>query len=113
MNYIYIHLGKNHNLCVSIIQSIKQIFEMDIVKNLPPELTRVIGSYLEYPEVPTCRLIKEIIDVYHIDHSWSHTKRTKKYHIDFILSFSEYYFDIINNVWDYESSRDYGNWIVV
>jgi hypothetical protein len=85
---------------------------MDIINKLPTELIRFIGSYLEYPEVPTCRAIKEVIKVYHIDHSWSHTKCTKIHHIDLQLSFSEYYFDIRTNVWDYESSCDYGNWIV-
>lgn len=85
---------------------------MNIVSNLPSELRRFVGSYLEYPEVPACQMIKEVIDAYNIDHSWSHTKRTKIYHIYLQLSFSEYYFDIINNVWDYESSCDYGNFII-
>ena len=80
---------------------------MNIINKLPPELRRLIGSYIEYPEVPTCCLIKEVIHLYHIDHSWSHTKRTKIYSIDLQLSFSEYYFDIINNPWNYESSHDY------
>lgn len=85
---------------------------MDIVKNLPPELRRLVGSYFGYPEVPTCQLIKEVIDVYHIDHCKYRTLRTGIYHIDLQLSFSEYYFDITHNVWNYDSSCDYGNWIV-
>lgn len=75
---------------------------MDIQK-LPSEIQYIIFSYIEYPKVPTHKIIKDKIDIYHKDHNWLYTKTGKRYHICNLISFSEYYFDIRQNSFDYIS----------
>ena len=60
---------------------------------LPIELQHMIWSYVGYPEIPSCQVIKDELRVYYNDHSRSLTKIYGKYFIHNIFSFSTYYFD--------------------
>jgi hypothetical protein len=76
------------------------------IQKLPPEIQHIILSYIGYPKVPTSKIIKDKIDIYYKDHNWEYTKMGRRYYVCNLLSFSEYYFDIIVNPYDYKSYID-------
>ena len=52
----YLHTSRGQTYTNRINYS--NLCDMDIFKNLPTELRRLVGSYYGYPEVPTCKIIK-------------------------------------------------------
>jgi hypothetical protein len=70
---------------------------MNLIKKLPNDICCIILKYVGYPRDPIYYLIKEELSMYNIDHSIYHSMLTKKYFIQDILLFSEYYFDKFKN----------------
>ncbi len=65
---------------------------MDLCK-LPCDILRNILSYVEYPETPSCKALKEEVFLYNCNNHWIYTRKPGYYHIHYMMSFSEYYFD--------------------
>ena len=70
------------------------------VNKLPIEIINMIFLYLENPEA---RVIKNEIKYYEKHHNWLGTKQTGLYLVKSFMSFSEYYFDVRNNPYEYDS----------
>ena len=71
-----------------------------MINRLPTEIMNMIFLYLENPEA---KLIKNEIKYYEKDHNWLGTKQTGFYLVKSFMSFSEYYFDVKNYPYDYDS----------
>jgi hypothetical protein len=70
------------------------------VNKLPSEIMNMIFLYLENPE---SRIIKNEINIYLHDHNPYYTKKKGLYLVKSFMSFSEYYFDVRNNPYGYDS----------
>lgn len=70
------------------------------LNKLPVELENKIIMYLQNP---VSILIKNIIECYETDYNWSYTKHVRLYYVKNFMSFAEYYFDIIDDPFNYKS----------
>jgi hypothetical protein len=75
---------------------------MDLHK-LPSDLLRNILSYVEYPETPSCKVMKEEHNIYNLDHNWIYTKQAGYFYVHNFMSFPDYYFDKRNDPYEYHS----------
>ncbi len=73
------------------------------INQLPDELCNMIFLYLENPEA---RLIKNEFAIYQTDHNYYYTKRSGHYYVKNIMSFSDYYFDKIQDPFEYISFQE-------
>ena len=70
------------------------------VNKLPIEIINMIFLYLENPEA---RVIKNEINIYLHDHNPYYTQKTGLYLVKSYMTFSEYYFDVKNHLYAYDS----------
>jgi hypothetical protein len=71
-----------------------------MINRLPTEIMNMIFLYLENPEA---KLIKNEMKYYEKDHNWLGTKQTGFYLVKSYMTFSEYYFDVKNDLYAYDS----------
>jgi hypothetical protein len=73
---------------------------------LPIELVNYIISFAPI-EPPHFKCMNHVICAYHQDHNWyAFDRGARFYHIKYLLSFSEYYFDTLINNEDYKFGQD-------
>ena len=80
------------------------------IMKMPLDVRKIIFQYIP-PEVYTnnvAKLIKNIIQVYEVDHDSELTKRAKMYYIKNILSFSQYVFKTLYEDEDEYDGCNYG-----
>ena len=97
-------LQNNSMNAETITQTFTEIMKM------PLEIRKTIFQYIP-PEVYTnnvAKLIKNIIQVYEVDHDSELTKRVKMYYIKNILSFSQYVFKTLYEDEDEYDGCNYG-----
>lgn len=71
-----------------------------MINRLPTDILNMIFLYLENPEA---KLIKNEIRYYMSDHNSCYTKQTGFYLVKSYMTFSEYYFDVKNDPYEYDS----------
>lgn len=76
------------------------------IASLPDELISKIFLYLKSPEA---ELITNELEIYRTDHSDFHTYYTRFYLVSSFMSFSEYYFNRLQNPYDFDSVYEYPN----
>lgn len=71
-----------------------------MIYRLPIEIMNMIFLYLQNPEA---KLIKNEIKFYEKDHCQFYTKQTGLYLVKSFMTFSDYYFDVKINSYEYDS----------
>jgi len=74
---------------------------------LPKDIINCIFLYLR---CPVGKLIKDEVEIYEIDHNWVYTKMRRCYYIKNIMPFSYYYFDKLQDPFDYDSYNNRENY---
>jgi len=63
----------------------------------------IIMGILLYLQCPVGKLIKDEMEIYNEDHNWVYTKMKRMFYVKNIMPFSYYYFDKLQDPFDYDS----------